>query len=359
VILSDPGRIHISTLPDLILRFDGSLPARTEVKVYREGFLIAREYYPSPVRLSSPNRQPLAVRPALAVPGSGARSRSYRGSLDLLNISGKIRIIDELSMEEYLAGVVGAEMPSSFCRAALEAQAVASRTYALYHLRRMGSFSLDQGFNSTSLFQVYRGFSGETEQVQRAVRSTAGWVLTYQGKIFPSYYHSTCGGSTTSGSWTFGLPEIPPLRGVPCKGCVRSLTHHWQFRLHLKDVEQLLLEWADENGISMKGLRGLRGIDPLPGGYLRYVQVLHGGGSFEIRADIFRRILNRGGLSDLRSTSFQVEPGEDPGVLVFRGSGWGHGVGMCQYGADWLGRDSSFGQVLAHYYPGSELKKVY
>jgi stage II sporulation protein D len=100
-------------------------------------------------------------------------------------------------------------------------------------------------------------------------------------------------------------------------------------------------------------------VEPLPGGYLRYVRVEHAGGQFEIRSDRFRSILIRNGVTGLKSTSFEVAPGPEPRTLELRGAGWGHGVGMCQYGAAKKGRSEAYGQVLAYYYPESEMKKVY
>jgi stage II sporulation protein D len=100
-------------------------------------------------------------------------------------------------------------------------------------------------------------------------------------------------------------------------------------------------------------------VELLPGGYLRYVKVEHSGGSFEVRSDRFRSLLIRNGVYGLRSTSFEVAPGKEPRTLEFRGAGWGHGVGMCQYGAAHRGRSETYGQILTYYYPESELKKVY
>ncbi len=358
------GTVKILTIPDLVLRYQGDLDNPTALAADGEGFRIGRQFYPSPIRISPWSAGPLAVsapqEPTEAGDASPADpARAYRGVLDLFNMKGRIRIVNEVSLEEYIAGVIGSEVPASFPPAALQAQAIASRTYALYHILAQPKGSPSRGFEASPSFQVYRGLRDESEAVRRAVRATAGWVLTHQGKLFPAYFHSTCGGNTTNGSLVFGHPPIPPLRGVPCDGCFRSANHRWNFAASLPDIETILRPWAEAHGIALGALKRLEGVDPLPGGYLRYVRVRHAGGAFEMLADHFRSRLVRGGLSGLKSTSFEVEAGREPGTVVFRGSGWGHGVGLCQNGAGWKGREADYPQLLAHYYPESELKRVY
>ncbi len=362
--LRAPGAVKISTLPDLVLRYQGVLDEPTVVAADGEGFRLGRQFYPSPIRISPRHASPLAVSAPHGTSdatesGPAEAARAYRGVLDLFNMKGRIRIVNEVSLEEYVAGVVGSEMPASFPAAALEAQAIASRSYALYHLLAQSRSAPSRGFEAGPSFQVYRGLQNENDAVRSAVRATAGWVLTHQGKLFPAYFHSTCGGNTTNGSLVFGHPPIPPLRGAPCDGCFRSANHRWSFAAALRDVETILRPWAESHGIALGALKALEGVDPLPGGYLRYIRVRHAGGSFEMVADHFRSRLVRGGLSGLKSTAFEVEAGSEAGTVVFRGAGWGHGVGLCQNGAGWKGREAAYPQLLAHYFPESELKRVY
>ncbi len=357
--LSAEGALRISTLPDLVLRFEGSIPEKASVEAERDGFRLAGQFYPSPIRISSPGRRPISLLIGPDSPGSPSSQRAYRGSLDFLNLAGKIRVINQVPLEDYLVAVVGGEMPASFPPAALACQAIASRTYAIYHLLQNPGRSLDRGFDASPVFQNYPGIAGESAAARKAVRSTAGWILTYQGKVFPAYFHSTCGGNTTNASLVYGGEEIPPLRGVPCDGCAHFSTYRWNLVLPLRQVEEALRPWAEENKVAMKGIRTLKGIEPLPGGYLRYVRVVHAGGSFELRSDVFKTILSRSGVQGLKSTSFEVDLGADQESLEFHGSGFGHGIGLCQCGAAWKGRSASYGEILAAYYPESELKKAY
>jgi stage II sporulation protein D (peptidoglycan lytic transglycosylase) len=357
--IAGEGDLRISTLPDLILRFEGSIPGNASWEAEKDGFRIAGQFYPSPIRISSPGHRPIGVRGGPDGPGAASPPRAYRGSLDLMNIAGKIRIINQLPLEDYLVAVVGGEMPASFPLSALAGQAIASRTYAIYHLLQNPRRSLDRAFEATPVFQNYPGVAGENAAARRAVRSTAGMVLTYQGKIFPAYFHSTCGGNTTNASLVYGTPEIPPLRGVHCEDCSHFSTYRWSLTLPLQQVEEIIARWAEENRVSMQELIALQGIEPLPGGYLRYVKVVHGGGSFEMRADAFKSLLSRSGIQGLKSTSFEVEAGKEPRTLEFRGAGFGHGIGLCQCGAGWKGKSETCEEILAAYYPESELRKVY
>jgi stage II sporulation protein D len=143
--------------------------------------------------------------------------KPYRGALDLLlNKDGKITVVNQLGMEEYLFGVVPAELsPKQFPEsAALEAQAVAARTYAL---KNMGKFNAE-GFDLTAdvRTQVYGGVSGEQEAANDAVMRTAGVAVYYQDKLIDAMYMSTCGGKTEDFAYVFDAAPVPYLKSVYC-----------------------------------------------------------------------------------------------------------------------------------------------
>jgi stage II sporulation protein D len=143
--------------------------------------------------------------------------KPYRGLLEVtLNPNGLLTIVNQLGVEEYLLGVVPAEInPSRYPEsAALAAQSVAARTYAL---KNMGRFRAD-GFDLTAdvRTQVYGGASQETEPTNEAVRRTAGLAIYYRGELIEAMYTSTCGGRTEDFARVFGGPDVPYLRSVPC-----------------------------------------------------------------------------------------------------------------------------------------------
>ncbi len=136
------------------------------------------------------------------------KRRWYRGDMIIYNVEGKLTVVNSLPLEEYLMGVVPAEMPSRWNHEAHKAQAIAARSYALANLNKRGSHGYD--LKDTPQDQAYGGASSETKQTTIAVLSTKGEVLTYDNKIIPAYYHASAGGKTISAGsvWAHDLPYI-------------------------------------------------------------------------------------------------------------------------------------------------------
>lgn len=158
----------------------------------------------------------LSVSP-VGNPSVRVRAKRYRGRvLVYLNDRGALNLVNELSVEEYLRGVVPSEMgPELYSQLeALKAQAVAARTYTL---RNLGEFARE-GYDicATPRCQVYGGMAVEHPLSDRAVAETAGQVLLYQGELADALYSSTCGGHTEDVHVVFPLKQEPYLRGVPC-----------------------------------------------------------------------------------------------------------------------------------------------
>ena len=156
-----------------------------------------------PVRLSSASG-------VIQVNGKG-----YRGWVEIRKKkNGLLLVVNELDIEEYLKGVVAAEIPPDWEFEALKAQAVASRTYALYQKQSAGNRPYH--ILATVDSQLYSGNRGEHPQTVRAVQETRGVVITYQGEIIPAFYHSSCGGHTENAAELWGIDE-PFLKGVDCE----------------------------------------------------------------------------------------------------------------------------------------------
>jgi len=164
---------------------------------------------------------PLVVRPGKAAPLS-LDGRLYRGSLQVSTQSGYLRVVNSASLETYLQGVVAGEMPSSWPLDALRAQAVAARSYALANLVKGKPFDLYADVRS----QVYLGVAGEKPSATEAVRSTAGEVVLYGGKVASTLYFSTSGGKTASAADVFGV-SIPYLVSRPDPWDKLSPYHRW------------------------------------------------------------------------------------------------------------------------------------
>jgi stage II sporulation protein D len=212
----------------------------------------------------------------LFFPGSAAsplrfNGRPYRGFLELsLNRNGRITLVNQLGMEEYLLGVVPAEMsPDSYPEfAALEAQSIAARTYALKNTGRFSSEGYDLTADIRS--QVYVGYSGEKEAASEAVRKTAGLAIYYQDQLIDAMYSSTCGGRTEDFANVFDAPPVPYLRGVVC--ATESAPEG--ARAEIRGAHDLARPVFSDEGtvvnraLELAGVLGLNGSDPMTEAYL-------------------------------------------------------------------------------------------
>ncbi|MBN2269450.1 MAG: SpoIID/LytB domain-containing protein [Sedimentisphaerales bacterium] len=294
----------------------------------------------------------------------------YRGMLRLVvNEDGNsFDVINDIDAESYLAGVVGAEMPDYWEGEALKAQAIAARTYCLYIKQRFGT-GRHWDVSKTQAHQVYRGVGGESAPIRSAVNHTRGKVLVCdQGKdgeaIFPAYYSSACGGHTENSENVFG-DSFAPLVGVECPYCVDVARPRYYFwptvRLDCEEVNERLLS-------NYPGLKQLGKITDITaseqtdyGTYQRLTRIkLQGstGKSDSLRAEDLRLTIDRSGRI-LKSTICEISKSD--GQWVFRfGRGFGHGVGMCQCGAQAMARQGKTAeQILEYYYPSSRIAEAY
>ena len=141
------------------------------------------------------------------------KRRWYRGDIMIYNFEGRLTIVNNLPLEEYLLGVVPSEMPSKWNIEAHKAQAIAARSYAIANLNKRGSHGYD--LKDTPADQAYGGATSETPQTTHAVLSTRGEVLTYNDEIIPAYYHASSGGQTIQAGeiWDHDLPYIQSVNG--------------------------------------------------------------------------------------------------------------------------------------------------
>lgn len=283
-----------------------------------------------------------AIGRRLELTGDGAAlalaGRRYRGTLRLVADGADVEVIDVLDIEAYLRGVVPAEMAASWPMAALEAQAVAARSYALSSLRPGADYDLC----ASNECQVYRGMDAENPRSDQAVRATEGVVVTYDGRVARTYYHADSGGATASSSEVWGTP-VPYLVSRPdAEG--PSPYDRWQVQLNAAAVAESLRALGEGVG----AVSGLRVLGTSGSGRVDKLQVLGARGSATLDGVQLGQLARAWGL---KSTRFSVLSG-----LTVRGGGWGHGVGMSQYGALALAEARyDYTQILAYYYPHTAL----
>ncbi|WP_369691332.1 stage II sporulation protein D [Desulfolucanica intricata] len=269
--------------------------------------------------------------------------------------------IHSIPLEEYLVGVVAAEMPGEFPEEALKAQAVAARTYVLKRLQGGGVsnsthpgadvcddhrhsqawISREEMKKRWGLVKYYRCY----HKIKKAVADTTGMVITYDGSLIDPVYHSSCGGVGTENSedvWKF---EVPYLRSATCP--------YEDPNKSKRTVEISLAGIGEKLGVDLTALPVSTGsslftvVEKTETGRPRLIKI----GEKEIPAVELRNLLG------LRSTSFTWQPAGDK--LKITTTGYGHGVGMCQYGAKGFAEQGKdFEEILTHYYKGVKIVRL-
>lgn len=272
--------------------------------------------------------------------------RRYRGNLEFRCADSLLSVMNHVPLESYLVGCIGEEMPAgSSALAALEAQAIASRTYAVHRTLNGPRFLYDD-----TRSQVYRGVDAEHPRVLEAVRATAGLVIRGRRRDFAAFYSSTCGGVSSHGLDVFG-DEGREHRSVRCDACTGSKYYRWSIDLDARQLAEL----AEALGIGNRLLSfEVSGKDRVG-----RVERLAIAGNRARRTATFaevRNALRRVLGSSPRSSLWLAWQLERDRSLHIDGGGFGHGVGLCQVGAMELGRRGYSSQaIIQHYYPGTHL----
>jgi stage II sporulation protein D len=290
------------------------------------------------------NARRLSVAAASLVRING---KGYRGIVEIHPADKGVLLINELPLEEYLVGLINCEISSLWPIEAVKAQAVIARSYAIFQKdnRKNALYHLE----SSVMDQVYNGADIEDSRAARAVKETAGEVLTYGGGVIQAFYHANCGGHTEAAVNVWGA-DVPYLQGVDCTYCQEVLPARWEVSLGLKKIDAQL----KAAGYQFAPLRDIRP-GPLNGsGRLQSLTLMTSRGEQRLSAVAFRKAI---GYSVLKSTNFTIRTkGED---LVFTGQGNGHGVGLCQWGAKQRASDGfTYREILDYYYPGVRLERL-
>lgn len=258
-------------------------------------------------------------------------------------------MVNALDLEEYVAAVVASEVPSGWPDAALQAQAVAARTFAVAQKIAQGPAARAH-LGSSVLDQVYAGSVHPASSALRAARATAGEVLTFGSAPIAAYFSASCGGKSETAEDAFDVP----LGSTPYLLSRRDDADEgraWTVRKSLADLS-LSLRKA---GRVLAPITGIDVSSRTASGRARTVRLETGAGDRTLTAVELRQILGYGALPSL---AFDVSV--DGSAAVFRGRGNGHGVGLCQWGARARAlRGESYRAILAWYYPGADIRKMY
>ena len=344
LILENQNRFPISIpFPYKVLSTEGSFsePAlsSSDVTLTNQGIAIGNQFFTTPqITIATGDRY------------FELGKRSYRGNLSIIqNSKGALNAVNEVQIEDYLKGVLAWEVNSQWPEESLKAQAVASRTFALFKFLEHAKEK--HMLTSGVLSQVYAGKNAEKIFTNRAVDLTEGEILTFGGNIFPAFFHSACGGHTTEAERAWRIQPNFVLRGVVCPYCRKSKHYEWQVSVPLEKIQSQLASQK----FTISPIQNITFTDYDASGRAQKVSVRHQKGELKLDANDFRLFID----PDLiRSTKASVKVSGKQ--AHFSGLGWGHGVGMCQWGAKTQAEaGKTYQQILAFYYPGSEVVKLY
>jgi stage II sporulation protein D len=283
------------------------------------------------------------------VPADGARLyldiHPYRGIVELRRTgAGRLTVINEVDLEEYLYGVLKNEVDPQWPTEALKAQAVASRTWALYNFSRFASEGYD--VCATTECQVYSGVTAEDPRTSAAVDETRGQIMTYQGRPIFAAYHSDSGGYTESSDLVWGGAGYPYLKGVADPYSIGAPRHEWIVRMDLSTFESRVRG----SGRLITNVMGIEVAEATPSGRAALLRIFGAHGVLIVKGAELRAVLG----ADLRSTLFTVRlVPDDPPHVEFRGRGSGHGVGLSQWGARGMAEMGwKYQEILGYYYSG-------
>jgi stage II sporulation protein D len=322
---------------DRILNYGTKLKAK--VAGYKGGILLAGRYLAANNIFIKPNGPEELIE---------INGRRFKGGLQVINRGGVIlSLINHLRLEDYVKGIAVRETSHYWPIETLKAEAVVFRTFALYRTEQFKNKEFDVSDDVFS--QVYGGVEAERYRVTEAVDKTKGEVLQFEGKILPAFYHSTCGGATEDADVLWDI-DLAPLKGVACGFCKDSPHFSWKITLSKENIRQL---W-EKNGQKIKKINEVVIAGRDKSGRVNNLDIVTDQKDIEIAAKDFRNMI---GPDIIKSTNFKIiGSGSD---LTFEGFGWGHGVGLCQWGAYFMAKyGSDYLKILDYYYPGSNLTKL-
>jgi stage II sporulation protein D len=295
-----------------------------------EAVLIRETGTSAPVLLVWPGRLPTV----------DLEGQAFRGRLEVQRLNGSLAAVNVVDLEEYLQGVLKDEIPAGWPDEAAKAVAIAARTYAVYQMEQnLGEFF---HLRATTASQVYGGASGEDPRTNAAVQATRGQILTFGGQPIPAFHHSCSGGATEDALDVFG-PDFDTVVGVKDDFSLSCPYDFWIERFSPAGVERAL----QRAGYAVGRVLRIEALSRSRTGRILRLAVQHTRGTLTLEGKRFREAL---GNDIIRSTNFEVRA--DAGGFTFIGHGWGHGVGLSQWGAKEMA-DLAYRheEILKFYYP--------
>lgn len=272
----------------------------------------------------------------------------YRGELEIVpeQATGKFVFVNKVLMEDYLMGVVPAEMPSNWPMEALKSQAVAARTYAVDSI--LSAPNSTYHVESTTQSQVYGGIKRETVRSNQAVRDTIGEILIYQNRPARTFYHSNSGGKTESPEHVWGYTGLTYLVAIESPHCKEASNFEWKLSLSRNQMQDKL------KTLELEEIKSIKIYESTPSGRAKTLEIEGKNRTVYMNAVEFRRAV---GQTVMRSLLFDIQLEDD--IFKIKGQGFGHGVGMSQWGSKGMAeKNYDYRDILAFYYKGTELVNI-
>jgi len=308
----------------------------TKVRVSGDGMRIGSETFAADQVKIIPQREATIF----------VNGRRFRGEVRLIkNDKARFTVVNDIELEDYIKGVLYHEVSHRWSMETFKVQAVATRTYALYRMQQ--NKTLDYDLTDDIYSQVYGGRNSERYRTSLAVNKTKGLILTFAGKILPAYFHATCGG-TTEDVRELWKEDLPPLKGVGCAFCKNSPHYRWKKNFRLQDIQDKL----NSHGYALRMIKDISVSERNDSGRIRTLKITtRDGQEVSISGKDFRNYV---GPNFLKSNHYEVVMKGYYMDLI--GRGWGHGVGMCQWGANAMTKlHYQYDEILKYYYPGVEI----
>ena len=280
------------------------------------------------------------------------------GTVKLLH--SKDNSVEELNIDEYLLGVVSAEMPADFEEEALKAQAIVARTYTIYMIEHNNNKHENADIcDDSKCCQAWiskedrmsrwdeNKREGNWAKIETAVYSTAGKVATYNGEVIDAFFHSNSGGKTEGVSNVWGGTDLPYLQSVETSGEEAYSQYSSEVNLTKTEFEEKIKEKYPEFSINYNDPECIKTIEYTDGNRVKTIKI----GNLELSGVEVRSLLG------LKSANFSTEINDDN--IKFSVKGYGHGVGMSQTGADSMAKQgSNYEKIIKHYYTGVEISNL-
>jgi len=332
LIVTSKGRFRISSLTggDPFTLTNGA-----KLSVSEKGIIVNSKELPAKQVNIEPEKDSLII----------FNGKALRGRLIVLKDNQELVAINQLNIEEYLYGVLPKEINPDWPVEAMKAQAIASRSYALFNckINRDKPFDLD----ATMFSQMYGGVSSENRKSNLAVDKTKGQVLFYNGSLVLAYFHSNSGGflEDSENIWGIDLPYFEETRDQYSENLPG---YNWSYKISLKDICSAL----NDNGIRVNKVNEIIPTRMSKYGRITKIFINHSEGKLELNGNTFRLMIGPG---KIKSTLCEIKRKGD--IVEFSGRGFGHGVGMSQWGAYTMAKKGyTCKDILAFYYKGTEVR---